>query len=151
MSNKTRYFVVTAAAILGVGLTTGLVASYMGLPVAFSRAAGPDELQYVPANAAVVAYANVHDVMSSNFRQRFRKFEPDSKARDEFLEKTGVNIEEDIQTVVAAMMPKAEGATTDRNLPVAFSCSLAAASNPPVWKPWPSSTAAQSRNTAASG
>ena len=109
MSNKTRYFVLSAGAILAVGLTTGLVASYMGLPVAFSRAAGPDELQFVPANAAVVAYANVHDVMNSSFRQRFRKMEPDSRARDEFLEKTGVNIEEDIQTVVAAMMPKADG------------------------------------------
>ena len=38
MSNKTRYFVVTAGAILAVGLTTGLVASYMGLPVRCSRA-----------------------------------------------------------------------------------------------------------------
>jgi len=111
MSTKTRYFVVTAASILAVGLTTGLVASYMGLPVAFSRAAGPDELQFVPSNAAVVAYANVHDVMTSTFRQRFRKFEPDSSARDQFLEKTGVNIEEDIQTVVAAMMPRPEGST----------------------------------------
>jgi len=109
MSNKTRYFVLSAGAILAAGLTTGLVASYMGLPVAFSRAAGPDELQFVPANAAVVAYANVHDVMNSSFRQRFRKMEPDSRARDEFLEKTGVNIEEDVQTVVAAMMPKADG------------------------------------------
>ncbi len=109
MSNKTRYFVVTAAAILGVGLTVGLVASFMGVPVAFSRAAGPDELQYVPANAAVVAYANVKDVMNSQFRERFRKFEPDTSARDEFEQKTGVNIEEDIHTVVAAMMPGATG------------------------------------------
>jgi hypothetical protein len=105
MSNKTRYFVLTAAAILAVGLVTGLVASYMGLPVAFSRAAGPDELQYVPADAAVVAYANVRDVMSSNFRERFRKLEPDTSERDEFQQKTGVNIEEDIHTVVAAMIP----------------------------------------------
>ena len=64
----------------------------------FSRAAGPDELQYVPANAAVVAYANVHDVMNSSFRQRFARWSPTPAARNEFLEKTGVNIEEDIQT-----------------------------------------------------
>ena len=107
MSNKTRYFVLTAGAILAVGLTTGLVASYMGLPVAFSRAAGPDELQYVPADAAVVAYANVRDVLNSDFRERFRKFEPDTTERDEFQQKTGVNIEEDIHTVVAALMPGA--------------------------------------------
>ena len=109
MSNKTRYFVLTAAAILAVGLATGLVASFMGLPVAFSRAAGPDELQYVPADAAVVAYANVRDVMSSNFRERFRKLEPNTSERDEFQQKTGVNIEEDIHTVVAAMIPDPPG------------------------------------------
>ena len=66
-----------AGAILAVGLGTGLVASYMGLPVSvFSSAAGPDELQYVPADAAVVAYANVRDVMNSEFRQRFKDIEP---------------------------------------------------------------------------
>lgn len=103
MSKKTRVFVVTAAAILAVGLTTGLVASFMGLPVAFSRAAGPDELQYVPAEAAVVAYANVRQIMDSEFRERFRQFEPDTRERDEFKQKTGVNIETDINTVVAAL------------------------------------------------
>ena len=103
MSKKTRYFVVSAAAILALGLTTGLVASYMGLPVAFSRAAGPDELQYVPADAAVVAYANVREIMDSEFRQRFRQFEPDTSERDEFQQKTGVNIDHDINSVVVAL------------------------------------------------
>lgn len=104
MSKKTRYFVATAAAILAVGLTTGLVASYMGLPVAFTSAAGPDELQYVPADSAVVAYANVREIMDSQFRERFRQFEPDTHDRDEFQQKTGVNIEQDIDSVVAAMV-----------------------------------------------
>jgi hypothetical protein len=103
MSKKTRVFVVTAAAFLAVGVTTGLIASYVGLPVAMSRAAGPDELQYVPADAAVVAYANVREIMDSQFRERFRQFEPDTRERDEFQEKTGVNIEQDINSVVAAM------------------------------------------------
>jgi hypothetical protein len=104
MSKRTRVFVVTSAAILAVGLTTGLVASYMGLPIAFSRAAGPDELQYVPAEAAVVAYANVREIMDSQFRERFRQFEPDTKERDEFQAHTGVNIEQDINSVVAALI-----------------------------------------------
>lgn len=108
MSNKTRYFVLVSGAILAVGLGTGLVASYMGLPVSvFSRAAGPDELQYVPSDAAVVAYANVRDVMNSNFRERFRSMEPTSNDRHEFEEKTGINIEEDIESVVAAVLPGA--------------------------------------------
>lgn len=115
MSNKTRYFVVTAGAILVTGLTTGLVASYMGgLSGVMAGAAGPDELQYVPANAAVVAYANVRDVVQSDFRQRFRKFEPDTTERDKFQEMTGVNIEQDIHTVVAALMPGTTGDTTWR-------------------------------------
>ncbi len=112
MSTKTRYFVLTAGAILIAGLTTGLVASFMGLPVAFSRAAGPDELQYVPGDAAVVAYANVREVMQSSFRERFRRIEPDTHERDEFEQKTGVDIEHDVQTVVVAMMPRPDGATS---------------------------------------
>lgn len=112
MSKKTRYFVLVSGAILAVGLGTGLIASYMGLPVSLlSRAAGPNELQYIPQDAAVVAYANVRDVMNSEFRQRFREMEPQSKERDEFEQKTGLNIERDIDSVVAAFMPGPGGAT----------------------------------------
>jgi hypothetical protein len=115
MSKRTRVFVVTAAAILGVGLTTGLVASFMGLPVAFSSAAGPDELEYVPAEAAVVAYANVREIMDSQFRERFRQFEPDTSERDEFQEKTGVSIEEDTNSVVAALTSIPESGSEPHN------------------------------------
>jgi hypothetical protein len=108
MSNKkTRYFVAVASAILAIGLGTGLVASFMGLPVSvFSSAAGPDELQYVPADAAVVAYADVRDVMNSQFRKRFMGLEPSQDEKNEFEEKTGVNLEQDVDSVVAAVMPK---------------------------------------------
>ena len=108
MSNKkTRYFVAISATILAIGLGTGLVASYMGLPVSvFSSAAGPEELQYVPADAAVVAYANVREVMSSQFRQRFKSLEPSDDDKNQFEEKTGLNLEQDVDSVVAAIMPK---------------------------------------------
>jgi hypothetical protein len=110
MSRKTRYFVLASGSILAIGLGTGLVASYMGLPVSvLSRAAGPDELQYVPAEAAVVAYADVKDVMNSQFRQRFRELEPKSSERDEFEQKTGLDIERDIDSVVAAFIPGPRG------------------------------------------
>jgi hypothetical protein len=113
MSKRTRYFVLASVTILGVGLTTGLVTSYVGLPgTVFSRAAGPDELQYIPPGAALVAHAKVREVVTSDFRERFRKFEPDTTERDEFEQKTGVNIEQDIETVTAALLPRAEGATT---------------------------------------
>ncbi len=108
MSNKkTRYFVAISATILAIGLGTGLVASYMGLPVSvFSTAAGPEELQYVPADAAVVAYANVREVMNSQFRQRFKGLEPSDNDKNQFEEKTGLNLEQDVDSVVAAIMPK---------------------------------------------
>jgi hypothetical protein len=104
MSTKTRYFVAISGAILAIGLGTGLVASYMGLPVSvFSSAAGPDELQYVPADAAVVAYANIRDVMNSEFRQRFKDVGPTADQKNEFEEKTGLNLEQDIDSVVVAV------------------------------------------------
>jgi hypothetical protein len=107
MTKRTRNFVVAAVAILAIGLTTGLVASYMGLPVAFSSAAGPDELKYVPQDAAVVGYANVRDLMDSDLRQRLRKLEPSTPDRDEFQQRTGLDIERDIDSVVATLLPGA--------------------------------------------
>lgn len=108
MSNKkTRYFVAISAAVLAIGLGTGIVASYMGLPVSvFSSAAGPEELQYVPADAAVVAYANVREVLNSDFRKRFNDLGPSTDDKNEFEEKTGLNFEQDVDSVVAAVMPK---------------------------------------------
>ncbi len=107
MSHKTRYFVAISGAILAIGLGTGLVASYMGLPVSvFSSAAGPEELQYVPADAAVVAYANVREVMNSQLRQRFKDLEPSQDEKNQFEEKTGLNLEQDVDSIVAAVMPK---------------------------------------------
>ena len=96
-----------SGAILAIGLGTGLVASYMGLPVSvFSSAAGPEELQYVPADAAVVAYANMREVMNSQLRQRFKDIEPSQDEKNQFEEKTGLNLEQDVDSVVAAVMPK---------------------------------------------
>lgn len=112
MSNKTRYFVAVTGAILVIGLGTGIVASYMGVSASvFTSAAGPEELEYVPAEAAVVAYANVRDVMNSELRKRFQEMEPTQEHKNEFEEKTGLNFEQDIDTVVAAMMPKTNLAT----------------------------------------
>ena len=104
MSTKTRYFVAISGAILAIGLGTGLVASYMGFPVSvFSSAAGPEELQYVPADAAVVAYVDIREVMNSELRQRFKDIGPTTEQKNEFEEKTGLNLEADIDSVVLAV------------------------------------------------
>ena len=117
MAAKTRYFVLTAAGILTAGLTTGLVASYMGgLPVALSRQAGPEDLAFVPQDAVAVGYANVQEVMASDLRQRLRRMQdasPDAQERHDFEEKTGVNVERDIDAVVGALMPTPAGTASD--------------------------------------
>jgi hypothetical protein len=112
MTKKTRNFVLGAAGILAAGLTTGLVAS-LGLSVASTRAAGPTELEYVPAEALALGYANVQEVMASELRQRLRKLEPDTTERDDFETKTGVDIERDIDSVVGALLPTAVGGSDD--------------------------------------
>jgi hypothetical protein len=73
MTKRTRYFMGGSAAILVAGLGTGLVAYYGGgFPSLSASRSGPSELSYVPAEAAVVAFANVREVMDSQLRQRLK-------------------------------------------------------------------------------
>ena len=61
MTTKTRYFLVGSVLTLTVGLGVGLVAYSMGFSTAaFTAQGGPEELRFVPANAALVAYAEGH-------------------------------------------------------------------------------------------
>jgi hypothetical protein len=105
MTTKTRYFVISSLLVLIVGLGTGLVAYYVGLPTsAFSSRGGPDELQYVPRDAAVLAYANVQDIMTSDLRRHIKDAMPNSEnGQREFQDRTGINIETDIDRVVACL------------------------------------------------
>ncbi len=108
MTTRTRFFLLASTLVIVVGLCTGLVAYYGGLPTfASTRAAGPEELKYVPADAAIVAYANVRDVMASQFRQSLRQVLPDQdkQGQNEFQAKTGIDIEHDIDHVVACVEP----------------------------------------------
>ena len=108
MTKTTRYFVSGAAAVLVTGLCTGLVAYYGGIPTgAFSSAQGPADLAYLPADAAVVAHANVTEVMGSDLRQKLRAVMPngpDSEGQAEFRDKTGIDIEHDIEAVTSAVV-----------------------------------------------
>ncbi len=109
MNPKTRYFVISSLLVLAIGLGTGLVAYYVGFPTAFAQQ-GPDELQLIPRNATVVAYANVHEVMVSNLRERVRQALPNlPDGQREFAEHTGINIETDVDRVVAAIVPAEDG------------------------------------------
>ncbi len=105
MTKKTRYFMTGSAAVLAGGLCTGLVAYYGGGFPALVASTGPTELTYVPADASVVAFADVKSIMNSELRQRFKQSVPmpiGEEGQQEFLEKTGIDIENDIDYVVAA-------------------------------------------------
>lgn len=111
MTTRTRYFVIASLLVLTVGLGTGLIAYYVGFPTsAFSQQGGPDELQFVPADASLVAYADVHEIMISGLRQKVRTMLPMKEdGQREFESHTGINIETDIDRVIAAIAPTPDG------------------------------------------
>jgi hypothetical protein len=111
MTHRTRYFVIASLAVLSVGVGTGLVAFFVGFPAgAFQRRGGPQELLYIPRDSALIAYANVHQIMTSELRQKLRRVIPiEENGQREFQEKTGINVETDIDRVVACVRPDANG------------------------------------------
>ena len=110
MTRQTRYFFLGASGILVVGLCTGLVAYYSSVRPGLSMAnTSPDELEHVPSDAVLVAYANVREVMLSEFRQRLREISPDEQARQSFQDETGINLETDIDHIVACVLPREGG------------------------------------------
>jgi hypothetical protein len=105
MTKRTRLFVAVASGILVVGLGTGLLAAYVGGFQNLTIVGGdvPAEFVYIPADARVVAYANVRDVMDSELRHKLATFQPDSsRGTEHFKEQTGIDLETDIDYVVAS-------------------------------------------------
>ena len=127
MTKRTRLFMAVAVGVLGVGLGTGFLASYYGLPVlAQFGSNGPSELAYLPRDARLVAFANVRDVMDSELRQKIVGMrapgggrdadDPDPDGPDEdLLKEAGINVETDVDRVVASMSGES-GADGDRPL-----------------------------------
>ncbi len=109
MTTKTRYFVVVSTLVLAVGLSTGLVAYYVGFPAgAAASKGGPVDLGFVPRDASVIAFANVHEIMGSELRQKMRRAIPiQENGQQELQDQTGINLETDIDTIVACMSPDA--------------------------------------------
>ena len=68
MTKQTRYFLAGSAAVLAAGLGTGLVAFYSGGFETVSASPVENELRYVPADATLVAYADVRQIMDSDLR-----------------------------------------------------------------------------------
>jgi len=115
MTQKTRYFLFGAVGALLLLLGGGLVAY-----LAYSRNAGvpaglPPEVRYVPANAEVVAFANVQAVMNSELR---RELMPtidagSHKGRQMMNDFAGVDLEKQVQHVIAYVEPRAALDTPD--------------------------------------
>ena len=104
MTKKTRYFLAGSAAVLAAGLGTGLVAYYTGGFQPVSASAVSNELRYVPADATVVAFADVRAIMDSDLRARLKEAMPvHEKGQQEFQAQTGIDIERDIDYVVASL------------------------------------------------
>jgi hypothetical protein len=102
MTTRTRYAVLVSLLVMGVGVGTGLVAYYVGLPAAPLSGAGPAELQFVPRDSAVVAYADVRQIMASGLSERVLRASQESGWRD-FENHTGINIKTDIDYVVGSL------------------------------------------------
>ena len=107
MTKKTRYFVIGAGVVLVVGLGGGLVAY-----LAYNRITGmpaglPAELRYVPANAGMVAFADVQAVMNSELRRALvPSIDPESrKGRQMMNDFAGVDVEKQVNRVVAYVEP----------------------------------------------
>jgi hypothetical protein len=117
MTKKTRYFLAGSAAVLVAGVATGLIAYYAGGLQPLSASAVSTELRYVPADATVLAYADVRSIMDSELRVRLKQAMPgQEEGQKEFQEHTGIDIERDIDYVVASASP---GASTGSPLVVA--------------------------------
>lgn len=118
MIAHTRYALLAGVGVLGAGLVAGGVA-YLSQGGALVAQTGPDELQYLPSDARVVAYANVREVMQSSFRARLREVDPaglsgraESSEDDAssagprwFQQATGVNLETDVDDIVVSLVP----------------------------------------------
>lgn len=107
MTTRTRYVVLGGAGVLVAGLAGGLGAWLSGnLPGLVLAQERPDELRYLPAEATLISFANVREVMDSELRRRLREIQPDLGRRREFRERTGIDIEEDIDYFVAGLVPE---------------------------------------------
>ncbi len=102
---------ISSVLVTFVGLGSGLVAYYSGFPAgAAAGRPGPEELEYIPADATVVAYADVRHIMASELRQKVRTLMPGQEnGQHEFERQTGINIETDIDHVVACIQADSSG------------------------------------------
>jgi hypothetical protein len=101
MAPSTRNFLAGSAVVVVAGLCTGLVAFYSGaLP---GRDTARTEFSYIPSDVSAVGFADVRNIMNSPFLQKLREVMPTGAEKDRMLAETGIDIERDIDSVVAGL------------------------------------------------
>ena len=110
MSKGTRYVVFGGGGLVVAGLAIGLVA-WLGGGLPALAQGHPDELRYLPADAAVISFANVRDVMNSDLRERLREREPDDGGAAALEDWSGIDLDTDIDRVAAAIVPGGQDST----------------------------------------
>jgi hypothetical protein len=103
MTKNTSVFLWLAGGVLVLGVATGLVVSYSGLSVrAGGGAKGPSELGFIPVDARLVAFADVRELMQSEFHQAWLGQHYGQQDADEVLGQLGLDPETDIDSVLVS-------------------------------------------------
>jgi hypothetical protein len=109
MTNKSRYFLMGSAGILLLGLGGGMVAYFVTHRHSQVPAGLPAELRYVPADAQMVAYADVRSVMASEMRRELERMTTGRHRQQQLHEFAGIDLEKDVNHVIAYMRPPSAG------------------------------------------
>ena len=98
MSKRTRLFLLASAAVLIAVLVAGVV-----VRVSAVASNTPDELAYITSAARMVAYADVHQLMTSPLHERWRDLRNTGTPAGGDLEaRTGIKFDRDVDRILMA-------------------------------------------------
>ena len=116
MSKRTRLFLLASAGVLIAVVTAGVAARVVVGAVGSNI---PEELAYVTAATRMVAYADVHQLMTSPLHDRWRDLQRTGAPTGDDLEaRTGIKFDRDIDHVVIASAADTQG-PSNRSLLIA--------------------------------
>jgi hypothetical protein len=120
MTRKTRYFLMGSAGALLLGIGAGLFAYRTYTRPAAGAAGLPAELRLVPADAELVAYADVHSIMASQMRKELERIAMGQRrGQQQTHEFAGIDVEKNINHVVAYAQSGGGDAAPSRTLVLA--------------------------------
>ena len=101
MTQRTRYFLVGSALVVVVGLWHGPGGVLQRRPFVRRRVSRTASSPTCRPTSTALAYADVRTIMNSAFRQKLREVLPTGEGKDELQRDLGLDIERDIDIVVA--------------------------------------------------